>query len=300
MKQFIFTAIIAVFLTSCVATTSYYQVYKVNPTNELSKTANSLIYEDENCKVLYDFWGQGGKVDFLIYNKTSENIYVNKEESFFIYNGIAYDYYKDRVFTNSSSSSLNVSNSNTAMYSNSALNAIGLSVTGFNYQGFKQTAGIASAAAAMAGIATTNTKGITTLSGSSVSTNEEKIVCIPSGASKIITEYNITKSLYRDCNLFKYPSKKQIKSTPFTESESPFIFSNKIAYTVGKSDNLVKVENKFYVSEISNYPEEEITETKSDEFCGEKSTYTKLKYFKNVSPDKFYIQYDKRTSEFKH
>ncbi|MDR2854323.1 MAG: hypothetical protein LBV31_03340 [Prevotellaceae bacterium] len=308
MKQLMVTAIIAIFLTSCKTTGSYYQVYKVNPTDKLSQTDNSLIYEDENCKVLYDFWGQGGKVDFLIYNKTSENIYVNKEESFFICNGIAYDYYKDRVFTNSNSSSLSSSNSSTATYSYSAINAIGLSasksVTGFNYQGFKQTnsiaAGIASVVAATSGFATTSTKGVTTSSGSAVSYNEEKIVCIPSGTSKIIAEYNITKSLYRDCNLFKYPSKKQIKSTLFTESESPFIFSNKIAYTVGKSDNLVKVENKFYVSEISNYPEKEITETKSDEFCGEKSQNKKSKYFTNVSPNKFYIQYNKALSEFKH
>jgi hypothetical protein len=284
-------------------------VYKVNPADKLSKTDNSLIYEDENCKVLYDFWGEGGQVDFLIYNKTSENIYVNKEKSFFICNGIAYDYYRDRVFTNSSSSSIISSNSSTATYSYSASNAIGLSaskfVSGFNYQGFKQTnsisASIASLVAATAGIAATNTKGVTSSSGSSISYNEEKIVCIPSGTAKIIAEYNITESLYRDCNLLKYPSSKgQIKSTQFTESKSPFVFSNKIAYIVGKSDNLVTIENKFYVSEITNYPENAITEEKAEEFCGEKS-YKKLKYFKNVSPDKFYIQYDKdKMSQFKH
>jgi hypothetical protein len=268
-----------------------------------------LIYEDENCKVLYDFWGQGGRVEFLIYNKIDENIYVNKEESFFIRNGIAYDYYKDRVITNSSSFSLTSFHSNAAMYNYSTLNAIGSSasksVTGFNYQGFKQTnsvaVGVASAIAATVGVAATNTKGETATSGYSTAIHEEKIVCIPPKTAKIIAEYNITESLYRDCNLFIYPSSiKQIKSSMFNESESPFVFTNKIAYGVGKSESLVKFENKFYVSEISNYPEQVILGEETNVYCNEKSKFGKKIYFKNVSPDKFYIQYNKKYSEFKH
>jgi hypothetical protein len=82
-----------------------------------------------------------------------------------------------------------------------------------------------------------------------------------------------------DCNLIKYPSRKLIRTSKFSRSESPFIFSNRMTYTVGKSENPQIFENKFYVSEISNYPESEVIIEESEKFCGEKSS-TKLIYFK--------------------
>ena len=100
-----------------------------------------------------------------------------------------------------------------------------------------------------------------TSSGFSTSYNEEKIVCIPSKTSKRITEYCINESLYRDCDLFKYPTKNQINSKSFSQFDSPIIFSNRIAYTIGLSDELIKLENEFYISEITNYPEGEIIES---------------------------------------
>lgn len=294
------------FIYSC-QTTSFYQVYKVNSIDEFSKKNNSLVFEDNNCRVLYDFWGEGGNVGFMIYNKTDENIYINMKESFFINNGIAYDYYQNRTFMDSKSSSISTSNSNTAMYGYAGLNAIGLnaskSISGINYQGFKQknsiSIGIVSAITEMAGIAATKTKGIMTTSGSSTSYTEKDIICVPPKTSKVISEYFITGALYRDCDLNRYPSKKQIKTLMFTNSMSPFIFSNKIAYTVGKSENLLSFENKFYVSEITNYPKDEVLIEKYDEFCGDRSD-AKYEIFKNYSPDNFYIEYSKGKDNFKH
>ena len=272
------TAIIAVLLTSC-ATTSFYQVYKAVPTDKSIKTDNYLIYEDDNCKISYDFWGEGGNIGFYIYNKTDENIYLNLEQSFFVLNGIAYDYYKNRVYTHSTSSGATSSKATTASKS----------VTGFNYLDLLQTNRIQAS----------NSIGVMTSSGFSISYNEEKVICIPSKTSKIVTEYNIIESLYRDCDLFKYPTKKQIKSKSFTKSDSPITFSNRITYTIGQSDKQIKFENEFYISEILNYPESEIFEAKYDEYCGQKST-TMTKYFKNVSPDKFYIKYTKGMDTWKH
>jgi hypothetical protein len=281
MKKTLSTLLIAVFLTSC-GTSKFYQIYQVDTISRLSNTNNSLVYEDENCKVLYDFWGQGGNAGFHFYNKTDKNIYINMEESFFICNGYAYNYYKNRVFTHSQSSSSNASASNTAMFSssNSIANIFGFFVS----------------ATAM-GSATTKGKGFS--SGSSTAYLEEKILCIPPKTTKIIAEYYITEALYRDCNLFKYPSKRQIKTSTFSESESPFLFSNRIAYTIGTSENLLRLENKFYVSNITNYPQGEVIGKKSETFCNEES-YNPKEYFKDSSPDKFYIQYEKDKTSFKH
>ena len=204
---------------------------------------------------------------------------MNLEESFFILNGISYNYYRNRVFTSSTNSGATASRGASASKS----------VTGTNYFDLFQ----------MNRISTTKTVGLMTSSGFSVSYNEEKIVCVPSKSSKIISEYNINESLFRDCDLFKYPTKKQIKSKTFSKEQSPLVFSNRIAYSFSQSDNLIKFENEFYVTEISNYPESEMYESKNDEYCGQKSRVI-IEYFKNVSADKFYIKYSKGQDFWEH
>jgi hypothetical protein len=277
-KSFIFAVTIALLMTSCV-TTSFYQVYKAKPSDKLITKDNYLVYEDDNCKVSYNLWGEGGNIGFRFYNKTESNIYLNLEESFFVLNGISYDYFRNRVFTSSTTSGATTARAATASKS----------VTGFNYLDLLQTNRIQA----------TSSLGLMTSSGYSISYNEEKVICIPSNTSKIITEYYINEFLFRDCDLFKYPSKKQINSKSFSKEESPIVFSNRIAYSIAQSVNLVKFENEFYVSEISNYPESVIFESKHDEYCGQKSE-TKKMYFKDVSPDKFYIKYTKGTDTWKH
>jgi hypothetical protein len=240
---------------------------------------NKLVYEDENCKVSYNLWDEGGNIGFQFFNKTDKNIYLNLEESFFILNGVSYNYYKNRVFTNSTSSGSSASKG--AVASKSA--------TGIKVLDLLQTNRISAA----------NTIGFMSTSGFSVSYTEDKIVCIPSLSSKIISEYTINESLYRDCDLFKYPNKKQIKTKTFSKTDSPLVFSNRIAYTLGKTDNLIRFENEFYVKEISNYPEDELLDFRHEEFCGQKSM-TLTEYFKNVSADKFYVKYIKGQDYWEH
>ena len=81
-----------------------------------------------------------------------------------------------------------------------------------------------------------------------------KIVTIPSGTLKFISEYNINESLYRDCDLLRYPKRSQVRTLQFMKDDSPYVFSNRIAYRVGESAEPVQFENEFYVSEITNYP----------------------------------------------
>lgn len=267
------SAIIAVLFTSCVST-SYYQVYKTVPSDKMINMDNYLVYEDDNCQVSYNFWGEGGDIGFRFFNKTDENIYLNLEESFFVLNGIAYDYYQNRIFTNSSSFGKTETKSK--------------SMSGINYLDLIQSNVINAS----------RSVGVITSTGQSISYNEDKVICIPSNTSKIVTEYKINESLYRDCDLFKYPTRKQVKARLFSKADSPIIFSNKITYSIGQSDIMIKFENEFYVAEISNYPESEILESKYDEFCGQKSM-TSSKYIKGVSPDKFYIKYTKEQDNWK-
>ena len=259
-------------LASC-ASTSYFQVYKATPLNKTAVKGNELVYEDDNCKINYNLWDNGGNVGFEFYNKTDKNIYINLEESFFILNNVAYNYFRNRVFTSSSSAGASATNSASASKS----------VTGVNLFDLIQTNRIAA----------TNSIGLMTSSGFSVSFNEERFVCIPSKTSKIIAEYKINKSIFRDCGLYKYPSRRQIKTLKLTKTESPIVFSNRLTYSLGDKDGSYnRVENEFYVSEITNYPENAMYVSKYDEFCGKKNIIPS-KYYKDVSADKFYIKYSK-------
>lgn len=278
-KTLLSSASLLVLLLASCTSVYYYQVYKVNPDNNTVIGENSLTYEDDNCKVSYDLWDDNGNMGFVFYNKTDKNIYINKEESFYIYNGIAYPYFQNRTFT----TSRNMGTSATKGTSAST------ALSGLNYLNLLQTNKILA----------TSTIGTVSTTGYSVSYTEEKIICIPSKAAKIISEYSITDEIIRDCDLYKYPTKKQIKTISFTEANSPLKFTNRIAYSIDKSAELLFFENQFFVSEATNYPESELIIMKYDEYCGQKST-SQVRYFKDVSPDKFYIKYTKVMDGWKH
>lgn len=277
IKTLIFLAAIVLFTTSC--STTFYQVYKTTPVGSVTASTNSLVYEDDNCKVSYNFWDDGGDVGFLFHNKTDKAIYVNLEESFYIINGVAKNYYRGRIFSESINSGASTSKTLSAS----------TYVTGYNYLNLLQTnKGQAS-----------STAGLITSKGYSTDYVEEKIIQIPAKTSKIITEYDINTNLFRDCDLYRYPTKSQVISKSFTKSNSPIVFSNRIAYTVGKSEEIIRFENEFYVNEIANYPENEMLESSSKGFCDQKNS-VRSKIFKDVAPDKFYIRYSKQNNAMKH
>ncbi len=259
-------------LTSC--STTFYQLYDTKTSEGIVENKDHLIFEDDHCIISYNLWKNGGDIGFTFYNKTEEIIFLNLEESFFIRNGIAYDYYKDRIFESSLSSG----------FSNSASSSI--SFLGYNHLNVLNQLSV-------------NHKAKTeSTSGVSVSHFEKNIISIPPKTAKIISEYSISNSVYRDCNLFLHPSKSQIKTETFTKTNSPFKFSNQLSYQLENGEDLVKIDNSFYVSSITNYPEKEILKEAKDEFCGQKSMM-KSKTFNSYSPNQFYIKYTK-LKDWKH
>lgn len=274
----LFLALATIMMTSCTSVT-YFQVYHATPSDKFVVEDSQLFYEDGNCRVFYNLWSEGGNIGFKFFNKTDKNIYLNMEESFFVLNGISYNYYKNRTYTNSTNSGIATSAGiSTTKY-----------VTGVNYLNLLQTNGTSAS----------NAIGLSSSSGFAVSYAEEKIVCIPPKTAKNISEYKINGTLFRDCDLLRYPTKRQIKPLTFSKEQSPLVFSNRIAYTIGQSDSIIRFENEFYINEISNYPESEIFESKYDKYCGQESM-TMTKYFKNASADMFYIKYTKGGGSWKY
>jgi len=255
-------------LSSCTSS-HFYQVYEVKATNKSVTNGDNLLFEDDNCIISYDFWGNEGQIHFTFYNKTDANIYVKLNESNLIKNGYAYDYYKNRTFTNSTSET----KSNSYALSRSAV------VTGINVNN-----NIQSNQAKILGSAS-NSKS----SGYAVSIKEDSVVRIPPKTRKSITEYSINNILYYNCDMDKFPQKGQTNETvAFSTELSPITFTNLITYDYKGEKSTVK--NEFYISKITNLSSYEFFENRnSDKYCGKGSR--NIEYFKFINRNRFYIEY---------
>lgn len=232
---------ICLIITSCTSSL-YYQMYQTKAlTNDITINDDAIVFEDDNCIISYDFWGENGDIGFDIYNKNSENLYLHLDECFFVKNGYAYDYYQNRIYSSSSTSVLSAS--------------------------ISYTSGSFSAA-------------------------EKRIICIPPQSSKIVSEYTINEQPYKDCDIVFYPGKKDNNTLDFTKDNSPIVFGNKLAYSIGDSETIIRINNDFYVSKISNYPIDLIMIEVPVEICGKKIPYKTERVFKNSGPTQFYIQYN--------
>lgn len=104
----IYTALIIILFAGLFAgssVTNYYQVY--NAVNENGKVIdNNIVFEDDYCKIVYNLFTEGGDFGFTIYNKTTSDIILNVDKSYFVINGLVYDYYQNRVFTSTNTSTI--------------------------------------------------------------------------------------------------------------------------------------------------------------------------------------------------
>ena len=271
--SFLLYVMTAILCSSC--SYKYLQVYNISA-DDLKKEQGSFVYEDDLCRISYDFWGNGGNIAFSFENLTDENLYIVMPKSSYIINGEAFDYYSGREFSNR--------------------------VT----EGTDRTSGVSIAASAL-GFWTpslmlgsrSNSLGITKSNSSSVSytvsTKEQEYVCIPPKSWKILGGYSISDIIYKECDnsSFNYPNRN---SEPITYSleDTPIVFRNRIAVSdcnpaIGK---LHFIDNQFYVSEVCNYKDREdvtFTSTQRDE-CG-KITSETTRVSLISAPDRFYNEY---------
>ncbi len=275
LNQFLVIIIIAGIFSSC-SNNIYYQVYKAETSSDIIQKENLLVYEDENTRVTYNLWDEGGNIGFQFYNKTDEPLYLHLDKSFFILNNVAHDYYRNRETTYSNNAEVATAQSS---YSSRA-------ISGFNLYNLFQTNQSSNNRAV----------GLKSSTGKAVSYKEEERLIIPAKTAKFIMEYSINESVLRNCDLLRFPSRRDIKTVSYSKENSPLEFSNRIAYSLGQDEELYEFENQFYVSEISNYPSKEIIVSEKEEFCGEKNQVPG-EYFKDVAANKFFVKYEKTNSD---
>ncbi len=273
MKNIILLLSTCLLAASC--SSSYYQICKTQSDNVTLKE-EGMVYEDSNCKITYNLWCEGGNAGFMLQNKTDQALYLDLAESFYVKNGIAYDYFLNREFSHSATNATSVSNSATIQ---------GGIQNGRNAQIY--TTSFGNIFAKTIGLTASNKKSASL--SNSISYREKAIIVIPSGTSKYVTEYAINKEIYRDCDYLLFPNKKQTRSMTFNQSNSPVRFSNTVAYRIGEKGSVQRINNNFYVDAIENISGKlELKKNKGKDCNGKK---IKGSYMKDCSTNSFYIGY---------
>ena len=289
--------IVCAMLSSC-APTTYFQMYQTQPITDISIRNDCMVFEDGNCEILYNFWKEYGEIGFVFHNKTSENIYLHLDECFYVANGVASDYYQNRIYTRSKS----------FVSTNQLSNIYGSYVTKSNSSAsanYYQIGGYGSGSADgnqtiyKNGYVYGSTGTVTSASSNSISVAEKQIICVPPMTSKIISEFDIKNSVYRSCDIYRNPRKKDSHSVSFSQDNTPLTFGNRITYSVGDSEELIRVNNDFYVSKISNYAMLDITAIQTEYECGKRTGY-QIRVFKESGPNQFFIRYSLSDSFKKH
>ncbi|WP_446776960.1 hypothetical protein [Macellibacteroides fermentans] len=290
MKHLFLSLFVVLALSSCKST--FFQVATTQCDN-LKSEQNTLFFEDANCKVYYNLWSEGGNAGFLFHNKSDLTIYVNLAESFFVKNGIAYDYSLNRTFARSVSQSF--SNQQTVSlwgFKN------GLPVLNSVSEDGKASK-IADLSVLMPGLfGGTDAKEKSTATSRQVTYSEEPIVAIPPHTAKYFSEYSIYETLFRDCNLLLYPSKKQVRPLKFTSANSPVTFSNIITYSMRNSGDDIQIKNDFYISEIKNLPQKVAIKKVFKRDCDNREI--KEWHFTDAAVNKFYLRYSKDGDDSKY
>ena len=129
-------------------------------------------------------------------------------------------------------------------------------------------------------------------SSSGVNYQEKAVVAVPAGTHKKISEHNISATYYRECNMEKYPSKRQVKTTTYSAAGSPFRFENRITYFFDEELKKHQVTNAFYVSSITNYPLHDVMETTGTEKCSDHPAEM-IQVISKEAAHRFYVEYSR-------
>ena len=267
MKKLLLIGVLASLMCAC-SPYAFYQLYKVS-TDGLEQKDNKLTFENEHCVLSYHLWGESGDLSFTLYNKTDKNLFVVMPQSFFIQNGIAYDYYTNAIRTSRQVTQVGGATTLASSYANGWGNSI-------------------------VGTGKSATYARTLTSENTTTTKEMEVVCIPPRAMKFFKGFSLIENVHKDCDDydFNYP-KKASDIITYEKDSSPWIFRNRIAYTLdGDSEGCQYIENELWVSYLQNYSDREMQEQIVEKACETNYPSTKI-IILNKAPNAFYNKYTK-------
>ncbi len=258
-------------LSSC----SFYQLCETTPI-DMQQNQGLVYYENEDCRVGYDFWSEQGTVTFSILNKTDSIISIDLSETFFIRNGISNPYFQARQWSANSMLGLKTTRvrNNTFINHNALVDPIIPSYSSYTNIYSKTTAATAVATASK-----------------SESRREQQIIRIAPHSVYYFSEFNLRSKPFFDCDLETLPEYKKQASIRYTPETTPLQFSNYITYKVGNQAQQ-HIENKFYVSKVSNFRARTLKNNVRISRCGQYIGELRMRIFpvENTSTA-FYIPY---------
>ena len=90
-----------ILFTSC-APTKFFQLCTTNSENGVLGN-EQIVFEDANCKILYNFWADGGVMDAFVFNKAEDDLVIDLSKSFLVINNLSRTYFPDLVYLNNGS-----------------------------------------------------------------------------------------------------------------------------------------------------------------------------------------------------
>lgn len=269
MKLIINIIASSLLMTGCTSS-FYFQIYHIGSDIKEIKEQGNFYFEDENCLITYSFWSEGGNTSFTFYNKTDSTLYLNLDHSFFVLNGIANNYFKNRLFSQSSARSIGM--------------------TSYKSTSLGDTRLLRSTISSNTNTAS-STSRIATTQSNSVTFYEQPTSAIPPKAMKSIKEYSITGEIYRNCDLLKFPKKNVPSSVFFNNDNSPYQIRNILNYQIGVGGIKKDIDHSFYVSKIENLHNSDVIKEMHPETCGNINEYRTVTYNTQFSEKKFYLTY---------
>ena len=253
---------------------NFYQVYTMD-SNDLKMQDNSLLFENADCQVSYNFWSDGGHVSFAFKNKTDKDIFINMNESFLVVNGNAHNYFEAKTYTYGSAYATTIG------YGES----LGVSLSGntgiWANKQYTASAGVAASVQSRSAIMNT------------VSRKEQEIVCIPANSFKTFSKFCLSPVIYQKCvKKVDFPSNRA-SLAKFDSHNSPIILNNRLTYGF-QNDNMDNhIDNVFWLGQIENYSEKSAIEKSSEKGCYDLVS-KEIRHFKIGKPSQFYRHYQKR------
>ena len=249
----------------------------------------SFKFDKDDIVINYNFWADGGQMSFVITNNMDVDVYVDLNRSFLVVNGMTFDYYQNRTYTTTSSSTVVNSSSfgasNTYAMANAVANAYASS--------YGNTASAIGTGSSYGSSRTTAYSSRTTSSNTvnkGVQYSEKEGVWIPAHASRHFSEFSLMEAPYRQCGFARNPGKKENAVLNFNQKNSPYVFDNELMFVIKGQEK--RVVNSFYISGILNIQRDE---TYEDEFaldCDGNKTTEMIRIYKFSSPNRFFINYD--------
>lgn len=98
MRKILLLILAGMSLTSCATTAHFYQIATIASTQIRISDEGKFRYNNGGIDIEYNFWSEYGKFGFIVTNDTDNDIFIDLSRSFFIVNGLTFDYYQNRTY----------------------------------------------------------------------------------------------------------------------------------------------------------------------------------------------------------